>query len=57
MEISNIWTALSTENPKLITIILHIAIFIESYLILNLFLSIFNIKSTSKQRILYVIFM
>lgn len=55
MEISNIWTALSTENPKLITIILHIAIFIESYLILNLFLSIFNIKSTSKQRILYVI--
>lgn len=55
MEISNIWTALSTENPKLVTLILHIVVFIESYLTLNLFLSIFNIDSTRKQRLLYVI--
>lgn len=55
MEISNIWTALSTENPKLVTIILHIAMFIETYLSLNLFLSVLNISSTRKQRILYVI--
>lgn len=55
MEISNIWTALSTENPELVTIILHIAVFVESYLTLNLFLSILNIESTRKQRILYVL--
>ena len=55
MEISNIWTALSTENPELVTLILHIVVFIESYLTLNLFLSIFNIDSTRKQRLLYVI--
>lgn len=46
---------MSTENPKLITIILHIAIFIESYLSLNLFLYILNIKSSRKQRVLYVL--
>ncbi len=55
MEISNIWTALSTENPELVTLILHIAMFIESYLSLNLFLSIFNIESTRRQRLLYVL--
>ena len=55
MEISNIWTALSTENPELVTLILHICTFIENYLSLNLFLSILNIKSSRKQRILYVL--
>lgn len=55
MEINNIWNALTSENPELVTLILHIATFIESYLTLNLFLSIFNIESTRKQRILYVV--
>lgn len=55
MEINNIWNALSSENPGLITLILHVAMFIESYLSLNLFLSIFNIESTRKQRLLYVV--
>lgn len=55
MEISNIWSALTSENPELVTIILHIAMFIETYLSLNLFLSVLNISSTRKQRILYVI--
>ena len=55
MEINNIWIALTSENPELVTLILHIATFIESYLTLNLFLSIFNIESTRKQRILYVV--
>lgn len=55
MEISNIWSALTCENPELVTIILHIAMFIETYLSLNLFLSVLNIKSTRKQRFFYVL--
>ncbi len=55
MEINNIWNALTSENPELVTLILHIAVFIESYLSLNLFLSILNIESTRKQRLLYVL--
>ena len=55
MGINNIWNALTSENPELVTIILHIAVFMESYLTLNLFLSILNIESTRKQRILYVL--
>ena len=29
MEINNIWSALSSENPELINLILHIGMFIE----------------------------
>lgn len=55
MEINNIWNALTSENPELVTLILHIAVFIESYLSLNLFLSILNIESTRRQRLFYVL--
>ena len=52
--INNIWSALSTENPVIIKWIL-LGMFIENYLSLKLFLSILNIESTRKQRILYVL--
>ena len=55
MEINNIWSTLSSENPELINLILHIGMFIEGYLTLNLFLSIFNISTTRNKKILYVI--
>ena len=55
MEINNIWNALTSENPELVNLILRICTFIENYLSLNLFLSILNIESTRKQRILYVL--
>ena len=55
MEISNIWTALSTENPELVDLITQICMFIESFLYLYIFLYIFNINSTKKQNILYIL--
>ena len=54
MEIlNNIWIALTTENPILMKWIL-LLMFVENYLSLHLFLSILNISSTRKQRILYI---
>lgn len=55
MEISNIWTALSNENPELVDLITQICMFIESFLYLYIFLYIFNINSTKKQNILYIL--
>ena len=58
MEIlNNIWMAISTPNEGLVNIIVSLATFIENFLIMTLFLSILNIKSNSKQKILYVIIM
>lgn len=55
MEIlNNIWMALSTPNEVLMNILLILAGIIENFLSMNLFLSIFNIHSTKKQRALYV---
>lgn len=56
MEIFNtIWTAISTPNEGLVNILVIPMGFIENFLTMLLFLSIFNIQSTTKQKIFYVI--
>lgn len=56
MEIlNNIWSALTTENQNLVTIILMFCMFIENYLSLHLFLSMLNISSTKTQRVNYLV--
>lgn len=52
-----IWTALTTENPNIITLISIPLTFIEVYITMLLFVVILNIKATKKQRIYYVLFM
>lgn len=52
---NNIWSALNTENAKLLNFILVPLGFIESYLILMLFINLLNIKSSNKQKLLYII--
>lgn len=46
---------MSTENPELVDLITQICMFIESFLYLYIFLYIFNINSTKKQNILYIL--
>lgn len=56
MEIlNNIWNMLTTPNSVLMNWIIIICGFIENFLYLNLFLSILNISSTKKQRIIYIL--
>ena len=56
MEIlSNIWNALSTENPELMSIVANVWIFFENFLILLLFINLLNIKCTNTQKLLYVV--
>ncbi len=53
--LTSIWNALITENPSLMSWIVNICMFIESFLSLHLFLSLLNIPSTKFQRISYII--
>ena len=53
--LNNIWMALSTENVELVNMLILPAGFIEPYLSMILFLIIFNVSATRKQKILYVI--
>ncbi len=56
MEIlNNIWTALSTQNEWLITILAIPLTFLENFLILHLFTNLLNIKTSKKQKIIYSI--
>lgn len=56
MEIfNNIWTALSTPNEMMMNLLLIPFSFIESTIIMYLFLYILNIKADKRQKILYVI--
>ena len=56
MEIlNNIWTALSTPNEGLITILAIPLTFLENFLILHLFTNLLNIKTSKKQKIIYSI--
>lgn len=52
--LQTIWTALTTENEILISIIRIPFVFIEIYLEMLLFHSFFNITSSTKNKILYV---
>ena len=53
--LSNIWNALCTENPQLLENLYFPLLLIESYMILIIFSNVLNLKSTRKQRILYVL--
>lgn len=56
MEIfNNIWTALSTPNELIMSIVYIPFTFIESTIIMYLFLYILNIKADKRQKFLYVI--
>ena len=53
---NNIWIALSTENVELINILFIPVGIIEHYLFMTLFLTIFNVNASTKQKLLYVLF-
>ena len=53
--LNNIWMALSTENPELINIIGIPMTIIENYLFMKIFLTLFNVQSSRKQVLLYLI--
>ena len=56
MEIlNNIWTAISTPNMQLVNITSIPLLLIEATLTMYLFLSIFNLSSTKRQKIIYVL--
>ena len=53
--LNNIWMALSSENPTLVSIIMIPINIIESYLSMKIFLTIFNVKATKKQIFWYIL--
>lgn len=55
MEIlNNIWVALTTENELWINVQSIPLLFIEQYVMMSLFITILNIPSTKKQKIIYL---
>lgn len=52
--LNNIWTALTTPNAQLIDIISIPLTMLELYLTMELFISLLNIDSTKKQKIIYL---
>lgn len=55
MEIlNNIWVALTTENELWINVQSIPLLFIEQYVMMSLFITILNIPSTQKQKIIYL---
>lgn len=50
--LNNIWIALSTENERLIKLLLIPSSFVELYLVILLFISILNLHPTKKQKFL-----
>ena len=53
--LNNIWQALITENADLVSLLVLPLFPLETYLLMKLFLIIFNIKSNWKQRLFYVL--
>ena len=53
--LNNLWVALSTPNETLVNILVLPLFPIESTLLMYLFLIIFNINSSTKQRLIYMI--
>ena len=55
MEIlSNLWVAMTTENETIINILLILFLFIEIPITMQIFLTIFNVRSTVKQKLSYL---
>lgn len=53
--LQTIWTALTTENDRFITLISIPLIFIEVYIFMLIFTTIFRINTTKKKKLLYVL--
>ena len=53
----NLWNVLTTEDENLIKYLTFIMSFLETYVILKLFTSVFNISYTKKQRNIYFLCM
>ena len=53
--LNNVWIALSTENPALISILDILFNIIEGYLSMKIFLTIFNVNASKKQAFWYVL--
>lgn len=53
--LNNLWVALSTENAELVNLLMLPAGIIEPYLIMSLFLTIFNVKANKIQKLLYIV--
>lgn len=55
MEIlSKLWVAMTTENETIINILLILFLFIEIPITMQIFLTIFNVRSTVKQKLSYL---
>ena len=52
--LNNLWTALNSANIELLNFLLIPLGIIENYLVMNLFLTIFDVKAYKKQKNLYV---
>lgn len=52
--VNNIWIALSSENEVLVNLLMIPAGIAEPYLFMNLFLNIFNVTSSKREKVLYV---
>lgn len=52
--LNNIWMALSTPNEGLANFIVSPGGFIEAFLIMKLFLTLLEINTTKKQKLIYV---
>lgn len=53
--LNKIWLSLSTENIKLINLLLIFSSFIELYLVISLFLSFLDVNTTKKRKTLYIL--
>lgn len=53
--LNNVWTALSSPNEELLNFLMIPGGIIETYLFMNLFLNIFNVNGSKKEKILYVL--
>lgn len=53
--VNNIWIALSSENEALLNLLVLPLFPVENFVLMSLFLSILNIKSTKKQKIIYIL--
>lgn len=56
MEIlNNLWLAISTPNEALLNVITIPLFFVETYLVMSLFVALVNIKPTIRQKIMYIL--
>lgn len=53
--LNNIWNALNSQNPELVSLLTLPLFPIENFLLMSCFLNMLNINSSTKQKVLYVL--